>query len=368
MGAIYQNPPADIISVLDRVRPGVDLRFILTLVAINGVSLEEAVAISKGGVAEDARKAEPSGEEAPRRRAKKPPIFERQPPDDFPFARAECARALGMLLQRRIRAHDAPRLACAAAAAMTQELVTEGGELLARLAPCDARAFIQDAIYPENRRPDAADESREEAPCVERRQQRRAVAAAGAAVEGGEGGKGGACGERAGLPGWWQRVEAVGASMIRSLVQALDDEAAVVRAAASRALVEVALDQGLEQKVSDDGGLESGDRGAGRGLWHSVVVGELLQRIARAGPRAISTVKDGPAARLLPAASGDVGALVWMDASAGGVSTAASLQCLIRIFRDCRLDIHGGEGGGGREGEWGVGRGGGIGQGQGRGQ
>jgi hypothetical protein len=108
-----------------------------------------------------------------------------------------------------------------------------------------------------------------------------------------------------------------------------------------------------------DGGVARGDRGAGRGLWHSVVVGELLQRIAQAGPRAVSTVEDDPAARVLPAASGDAGSLIWMDSSAGGVSTAASLQCLIRIFRDCRLDIHGCEAGSGGEGEEEMGRAGG---------
>ena len=86
-------------------------------------------------------------------------------------------------------------------------------------------------------------------------------------------------------------------------------------------------------------------RGLPRGVWQAVVVGELLQRVARAGPRAVSTVLDLPAARVLPAASGDDRALIWMDASATGVPIAASLRCLAHIFRDCRLRIRGREGG-----------------------
>jgi hypothetical protein len=87
-------------------------------------------------------------------------------------------------------------------------------------------------------------------------------------------------------------------------------------------------------------------RGLPRGVWQTAVVGELLQRVARAGPRAVSTVLDLPAARVLPAASGDDRALIWMDGSATGVPIAASMRCLVHIFRDRRLHIRRREGGG----------------------
>ena len=203
-------------AVLESVRPGVDLRFEIELVAVNGVSIEEAVEIAAAAPANTAPDEEQRADRPPRRQAKKPPMFERMPPDPAQFVRTECARALGVVLQHRIRARDGERLACATVAAMTQDLVAESAHLLERLAPADARAFIQHAMYPENHE-QGEGEGRDEDPSAALRKHLRAAVTSAAAADGGAGSEREEAGAR-GL-GRWLQAEAVGVSLVTSLVQ-----------------------------------------------------------------------------------------------------------------------------------------------------
>ena len=132
----------------------------------------------------------------------------------------------------------------------------------------------------------------------------------------------------------------MGRGLVRSLVQALDDESCLVRAAACRALVAVALDSGAAPGAAEAGlvGVGVAERRR-RGWWYRVVAGEVLHRISRARPSTVSTAcrRVNSQGALACSSAAPSARVVWMDASRKGLAVAAALQAVAGIFRNCRI-------------------------------
>jgi len=325
---------------MDVVSPGADLTFEVELVALNGHGVEGVTLPSARSEATTVQSDAPTAHEsadAPPRQARRL-LFQPQPPDQSPVVRVAGIHALAAVLGHAWQPASLVQQAQADACHVTQELVDETAQLLAQLAPCEARALVHETLLaPALPAPDA--EGRvAQAVCRHLRTFVASVAGGGEGSEGRHGRHGHQTGSTRSHVKWYRTPAAVGRAVVRSIVQALDDHSPLVRAAASRALVSVALHASSGHAA---GQRTAAATPAGPAPWHGAVVGEVLQRIGRAAPPAPTTVCHDPGKRGVEAA-GDAGK-VWMDASrvggsgCKGIAVSHALQSLCAIFRGRRL-------------------------------
>ncbi len=313
---------------MDRVSPGADLTFEVELVELNGHALEgiklpsarsEATTV-QSDQAPILRESETSAAPVRPGRAL---LFQPQPPDESPVVRIAGVDAMTAFLRHALQPQSLVRQVEADACHVTQELVEQTAQLLARLTPCDARALVQDTVLaPALPAPDAG---AAQAVCEHLRS---FIAEASGTRD--------ARRVQTSYTKWYRTPAAVGRAAIRSVVQALDDHSPLVRAAASRALVSVALDAGSAAAEPPRLAGPAPSRS-----WHAVVVSEVLERIGRAAPQPPTTVCHEPG-NLGVEAAGDAGK-VWMDASriggtgCQGIAVSNALHTLTAIFRNHRL-------------------------------
>jgi hypothetical protein len=315
---------------MDRVSPGADLTFEVELVELNGHAVEgiklpsarsEATTV-QSDQAPILRESETSATPVRQDRAL---LFQPQPPDESPVVRIASVDAITTFLRHALQPQSLVRQVQADACHVTQELVEQTVQLLARLTPCDARALVQDTLLaPALPAPDP-DARATQAVC----EHLRSFIAEALGTR-----------DAKRMPTsctkWYRTPAAVGRAVIRSVVQALDDHSPLVRAAASRALVSVALEACSATAEPPRFAGPAPSRS-----WHAVVVSEVLERIRRATPQPPTTVSHEPGNPGVEAA-GDAGK-VWMDASriggtgCQGIAVSNALHALTAIFRNRRL-------------------------------